>query len=98
MSYGQHPARFESPASDRVVLTQAGPWTLGGLRVSRPMRGRIGGRPFMHRRADVVRSVIGLAVLIICGAVVHGRLLTSAESTVFLFVNGWPDWLYRSMW
>lgn len=52
----------------------------------------------MHRRADVVRSVIGLAVLIICGALVHGRLLTSAESTVFLFVNGWPDWLYRSMW
>lgn len=52
----------------------------------------------MHRRADVVRSGIGLAVLIICGALVHRRLPTAAESAVFLFVNGWPEWLHRSMW
>jgi undecaprenyl-diphosphatase len=52
----------------------------------------------MHRRADVVRSAIGLAVLIISGALVHGRLLTSAESAVLLFVNGWPEWFHRPMW
>src|SRR5918996_564807 len=94
--------RVESTHGGRIENVRARPsdsaeHTQSGRRPRWWFRGG-GGRPFMHRRADVVRSAIGLAVLIICGALVHGRLLTSAESAVLLFVNGWPEWLYRPMW
>jgi membrane-associated phospholipid phosphatase len=52
----------------------------------------------MHRPSDAVRSGIGLAVLLICGALVERFELVSAESSVLLFVNGWPQWLYRPFW
>jgi undecaprenyl-diphosphatase len=55
-------------------------------------------RPFVHRPSDVVRAGIGLAVLLISGGLVHGHKLAAAESSVLLFVNGQPDWLYRPMW
>jgi membrane-associated phospholipid phosphatase len=53
---------------------------------------------FTHRTNDLVRSGIGLAVLIICAAIVRNHALKALESSVLLFVNGWPDWLFRPMW
>jgi undecaprenyl-diphosphatase len=56
-----------------------------------------GGRGFTHRWGDVIRACIGLAVLVVCGVLVHEHLLRAAESSVLLFVNGWPDWLFQPM-
>ena len=53
---------------------------------------------FTHRHTDLVRSGVGLALLILCAVLVHKHLLTAVESSVLLFVNGWPDWLFRPMW
>jgi undecaprenyl-diphosphatase len=55
-------------------------------------------RQFVRRPTDLARAGLGLGVLVICGAIVEGYPLSSAESAVFLFVNGWPDWLFRAMW
>lgn len=56
------------------------------------------GGGFTHRRTDIVRSAAGLAVLVVCALLVRGHALGSMESSVLLFVNGWPAWLYRPMW
>jgi membrane-associated phospholipid phosphatase len=56
-----------------------------------------GGRGFTHRPGDVVRAGIGLAILVVCGVLVHQHLLRAAESSVLLFVNGWPNWLFQPM-
>jgi membrane-associated phospholipid phosphatase len=59
---------------------------------------RAGGvRPFVHRWADLARAAAGLAVLVACAVLVRDHVLRSTESAVLLFVNGWPDWLYRPM-
>jgi undecaprenyl-diphosphatase len=67
------------------------------VRTPRWWFGGPGGRGFTHRPWDIWRALIGLAVLVVCCVLVHEHLLRSVESSVLLFVNGWPNWLFQPM-
>jgi membrane-associated phospholipid phosphatase len=75
------------PETAREAESRQPRWWFGGP----------GGRGFTHRPGDVVRAGIGLAVLVVCCVLVHEHVLRAAESSVLLFVNGWPDWLFQPM-
>jgi membrane-associated phospholipid phosphatase len=76
-----------SDSADQITAAPRPRWLLGNAAA----------RAFEYRRADLTRSAVGLGILVICGALVDGHVLASAESSVLLFVNGWPDLLYRPM-
>jgi membrane-associated phospholipid phosphatase len=46
----------------------------------------------------VVAALLGLAVLVVCGAIANSGNVGPAERRVFHAVNDLPDWLYRPLW
>src|SRR4249919_746363 len=56
------------------------------------------GRGYHRRQADVIMALAGLGVVIVCGALVAGRVISAADVAVFRWMNHWPGWLYPPMW
>jgi undecaprenyl-diphosphatase len=43
-------------------------------------------------------AAAGLGVVVLCGALVAGRVISAADVAVFRWMNHWPGWLYPPMW
>jgi membrane-associated phospholipid phosphatase len=56
------------------------------------------GRGYRRRQADVIMAATALGVVILCGALVAGRVISAADVAVFRWMNHWPGWLYPPMW
>ena len=56
------------------------------------------GRGYRRREADVIMAAAGLGVVVLCGALVAGRVISAADVAVFRWMNHWPGWLYPPMW
>lgn len=51
-----------------------------------------------RRRSDLWLLVAGLVVAVICAIVVRDGSLSDPERSVFLWINGLPDWLETPLW
>jgi len=47
---------------------------------------------------DLTVALIGLAILLVCGAIADNGRVGSVEESVFRAVNDLPAWLYRILW
>jgi len=50
------------------------------------------------RSSDVVRIVVGAALVTVCSLVASGSSVSAMERGLFHAVNGLPSWLYRPVW
>jgi hypothetical protein len=53
------------------------------------------GRGYGRRQTDAVTAAAGLGVVIVCGALVAGRVITATDVAVLHWINHWPGWLLR---
>ena len=56
------------------------------------------GSGYRRRQADAIMAAAGLGVVVLCGALVAGRVISAADIAVFRWMNHWPGWLYPPMW
>jgi undecaprenyl-diphosphatase len=47
---------------------------------------------------DLTVGLIGLGILVFCGAVAHSGRVGSVERSAFRAINDRPEWLYRILW
>ena len=43
-------------------------------------------------------AAAGVGVVIVCGSLVAGRIVSAADVAVFRWMNHWPGWLFPPMW
>src|SRR5205085_8103678 len=49
-------------------------------------------------RRDLTIAVVGVVLLVACGAIAYGGHVGVVERAVFHAINGLPGWLYPVMW
>lgn len=56
------------------------------------------GRGYRRRQSDAIMAAAGLGVVVLCGALVAGQVISAANVAVFRWTNHCPGWLYPPMW